>query len=130
MVTKGNIIEFHPKFYSGEELAKIREDAYAWAKEEQRRCYPKAKVKDIEDLDKCPDKYSVHLAFFVDPNDPANALARVWWPNDGNLVYYKLHNFAEIQANHPDLAEHYLVNGDYAYLKTEKPAVCHTVFPE
>ncbi len=128
MNTKGNIIEFHPKFFTGDELAEIRKKAFAWAKDEQQRCYPEAKAVNFQNLQNRPDKYESHLAFFENPGSPTDVLARVWWPNDSKLLYYKLRNFADIQAAHPELAEHYLINGDYAYLKTERPSVCLQIF--
>ena len=123
-----NIIEFHPKFYTAEELAQIRREAWSWAKEEQEHFSPGAKRVNFKHLENCPDKYEAHMSIFVNPDDPTDALARVWWPGDNKIIHYILCNFAEIKQASPDLVEHFMVNGDYAYLKTERPLACMQLY--
>ncbi len=124
----GELLEFPKANYTEEDLARFRQEAWNWAVSEKDRFYPETKNINLRSLERHPHKYGAHLSIFTDPDNEDNALLRVFWPFDSKLIYHKLCNLKEISAEHPELADHYILNGVYAYLKAMKPAICKTVF--
>ena len=124
----GELFEFPKTNYTDEDMARFRREAWDWAVSEKDHYYPETKNINLMSLERHPHKYGAHLSIFVDPENESEALLRVFWPFDSKIIYHRLCNLKDIRAEHPDLANHYILNGVYAYLKTAKPAVCKAVF--
>lgn len=127
-MSKGELLEFPKINYTEEDMARFRQEAWNWAVSEKDHYYPDTKSINLRSLERHPHKYGAHLSIFTDPDNEDNALLRVFWPFDSKLIYHKLCNLKEISAEHPELADHYILNGVYAYLKAMKPAICKAVF--
>lgn len=124
----GELFEFPKPNYTDEDMARFRQEAWEWALDEQKRYFPDAPLTRMKGLGRRPYKYGSHLSFFEDPENPGNAIYRVFWPDDNKVLYRRLYNLEELKKDHPELTEVYLLSGVYAYLKTVKPAVCKAVF--
>ena len=97
----------------------LKTRAFKWAKKEQEHFCPKIENVKVVGLEKRPDRYESHVAFFVN-EDETEALIRSYWPAENLVKYRKLHNFDELKQEHPELLQHYLENGCYAYTRAEE----------
>ena len=96
--------------------ADIAKKAFQWAQREQTEHFPhpeQAIYRNLKTGNNC------RLAFFMDPEDPDVALARIFWSPD-MLLYHKCINFRELEEECPEIVGDLIENGIYAYRRNHK----------